>query len=327
MTGQLKHGIDAASIVFLTLLVIGTACRHASGDETWTPSDCGSMLQHVRNNYASVNSFDVLLKYERQEDGDDISITFKRACRIAFNPEDERLAAISIKEEVDHLRQRRRVHSLSFLVDKNTVLQTDFVSQPKSKSKRSFASHLQEAGIANIFMTGASFFPNATYDREQMDAEWDATIGAITAYGSVKPSGHLVEVDVEFPFRQGKFGEYSTRWEYVFDLHKSLPTRYSCVYLNRSDRGIQETLRYRSLLDWGEPTAGVHLPTNIFISETGSGRNGDNQLVVAQKTTSVDIQWLSVNHSKSIDPSMWNEDELMDYEAAQGLCQFPISSP
>ena len=317
----MRTGYVTIAAIFGTLV----AWTQLNGGEPLSPADCASMMQYVRNNYSSVNSYDVLLKYERQEDGEDESITFTRACRVACSPEHNRLAGISIKEEVDNIRNRRRVRSLSFLVDNGSILQTEFLSEPTKLPARSFDVHLQDASIANICLIPASFFPNASYTKERMDDRWDLTIGGIASYGKVVVKGHRIEVEVEFPFRPGKFGEYSSRLKYVFDARTSLPTSWSCTYLSKSDQLVRETLRYQSSIEWDEPAPGIFLPTSLLIRAAGVRRDGKNGFVPTREVTNVEIEWISVN--AKIDPAIWDADALMDYETAQSLCKFPLSSP
>ena len=155
-------------------------------------ADCASMLSALRNNYDSVSSYDLLLQYERQEDGEGHSISFKRRIRVAVDQENQRLAVVSFKEEVDNVARTQRSSAESILMEKSRVLRTNFLGPPEAAERQGLQSVLQEAGVANVLMIGASFFPNGIYGKKEIVEQWDKTIGSISTFGK-GPTGSASE--------------------------------------------------------------------------------------------------------------------------------------
>lgn len=307
-----------AGMLFAALL----SFAKSNADEPISAADCGAMLRTVRNNYASVNSFDVLLRYERLEDGEGVSKIFTRTCRLAFDSAN-RVAAISVVKEFDNLLRTERSRAAAFLFVGGLTTLTDFESQPATTTSLSYEKCLEQAGIANLFLIGATSFPDATHRKDRVDGRWNEAFGAVSNYGSAALKGKRVEADVVFPFQKGKFGENSVRWNFTFDAASSLPTSFSCSYLRKSAEEMKSTSRYRSSFEWGEPTKGVFLPTSMFIKEAGWNRDKEEALVATENVTTVEIDWISVN--SPIDEKIWEVDALMDYASAIKFCS-PIES-
>jgi hypothetical protein len=309
-------------LAIMSHFVAGTLIFNLSADEPTTASDCASMLEHLRNNYAAVSSFDVLISYERQKEAEKFSSTFRRSCRVALEPSANRLSYISVKEEIDNVSEGRRTMAVACMVDEVQAKSCSFIEPPQVVERRDFGSYLYDDGVANPFMVGVGFFPDATYDSAKVDLEWDGDIGAIRSYGSVTTSGRDVIATVEFPFVSGKSGENSTRLEYVFDIAKYLPVSCSCWYLNRQSGKTKTHLRYKSRIEWGEPSPGIYLPVSMLIQENGVIRKGAT-FAPSRSVTSVDFKWHSVNTSTS--SKMWDASLVFDFAAALDLCDFPSS--
>ncbi len=309
--------LSALSIV-LYFALVGTSLADSPIDS----SECADMLRQLRSNYKSVDSYDVLFTYERTEDGDGVNTTFTRACRIASDPQNECLLIISDLKQVDNLRQRQRSRTESHLVKNGVRTWTDFLSPPAVFPKRSFEHHLRKASVANIFMTGVSFFPEASHETGEVEQIWEGQIGALSNWGKAKLEGRKIHVQVDSPATTGDAGEVFSRWSYDFDPGTALPTRYTCKYVTTQNSRTLTADRYRSLLDWCEPCEGIYLPAGMVITEAGAARNELQKIVPVKRVTTVDVEWLSVNGD--IDSEVWDKKKVMDFEGAKSLCSIEL---
>ena len=318
------HPIKCLAV--LSLAAVAASFVH--GQDEVTAAECASMLQQLADCYDSVTSYDLLIKYSKQEDGEGYSNSFSKSVRIVLDREEESLASAYIQTESDMVRGRVRNRVSTQLVRNGTRVTTDFLSDPVRLKARKLDEHLGEASIPNSMLVGFDFFPSATYDPKTITKKRDIVIGAIATHGATNSHGRKVSVEAKVPIRQVETGMSYSIWSFSFDLASSLPTNYSCSYQVDSEGTSSKSPRYRSVIEWCEPASGILLPESMLIVEHGFAlkdpqKRVREQLVEVKSVTEVEFKWFSVN--EKIDASMWDEKKWLDYEVAHELCEKPLA--
>lgn len=305
--------IRLALLAFLVARFCSIEIR-AQEEGRFDATDCAAMLSELKRSYESVDTFDLLLTYEVHEKGEGIDFTTKRASRIAHDPSAEFLSITSFTVKTDNLSQLARDRAVALLIDSEFRRYADFVAPPKELQKQTFDTYFEIADVANAFLVGVTFFPDATHVREKVDEDWQSVIGTVGTYGKVSIERQKVLCDVISPLKSSGL---KTRWKFTFDPLKSLPTKYSCFYLV----GDQEKLRYQSSISWGEPMRGIYLPLTIHTKEAGPKVNSKGNRVPVERTSTVELNWISVNDELA--PSLWDKRRLVDASYAEQFLQAP----
>ncbi|MEM7474688.1 MAG: hypothetical protein AAF483_06825 [Planctomycetota bacterium] len=306
------------------LLTVVLAGNEALAQDEISPSECASMLKQVADCCDSVTSYDLLLEFEKNEEGDGIADSFKVKIRIVCDYEEKRLASALLLSQDDPLRRRSRSAVRSQFIRDGNRLFTEFVSAPKRMPAADLNLHLNHHDIPNFKMVGFAFFPSVIYDSKEISKTRGIVLGALATHGVTTLKGRTVSVKARVPLKDGEAGRRFSVREYKFDLATSLPTNFSCSFQHESDGKISSTPRYSSVIEWCEPTPGIRLPESLFIVEHGLTLRDPNireidQLVKTKTTTEVKFNWFSVNDR--IDPKAWDEERWMDYASARKLCE------
>lgn len=286
--------------------------------------DAGSLLRQVKRSYEGVRSYDLLQTSERKIDGEGVSETVRLASRVACDPDLERLVCISVAEKVDNTNRTASSHAKVLLVRDGQVTRYEFDRLPTKRERRSLEEHFTEADVPNVFLIGATFYPSGVFAKDNIEELWATAIGTVATYGKVTLSGKVIEVIADAPIKPNRLGTSTSRIGYMFDPLTSLPTSFSSTYLIDAEDRVIRNERYRSSISWCEPSPGLYLPESMIVRESGLARDntGEKRFIRTTQLTTVDFEWFSVN--SDIIKTLWDPDEIMDFEAVNRLCKFPL---
>lgn len=287
----------------VTLLSILLSSAQVQAEGPVEAGDCAAMLEQVRKSYESVSAYDLLLTYTIHEEGNGVSFTTKRASRIAQDPRRKRLSITTFTERKDNLAHEIKTRAVAVLIDSDLRQYTEFMAPPAELPNRKFDFYLDIADVANVFMIGATLFPDATHDQKKVDEMWQAVTGTVATYGTTDIEKKKIACDVVSPLKPQGF---RTRWQFVFDPATALPIRHSCSYLIEDG----ERSRYHSSIAWCEPSVGVYLPESLQINEAGRTQNAQGEAVETSRSSTVELKWLSVN--AEVEPDLWDTQRLDD---------------
>lgn len=307
-------------ITFAMFAITVSSCLRCLADDGLESANCAAMLESLRATYDSVERYDILISVERQEEGKEFSFNRRNEARVICDKHEESLLIVTQQEERNNFNTLMRSEIAAELVRDGTRIYTKFEEPPRNFPFFDLETHLTDASVPNVFLIGPAFFPNISHKSEPVDRVWRSVVGTVKAYGEASSQDKLIFCVAESPLKPGGF---TTKWKFWFDPKTSLPTRYSCDYLSGdpSEEEREEYPRYSSTFSWCEPTPGIYLPESLTIRESIVVRSDSGESLPGKATTTVDIEWISVN--EKIDPKMWDADELADFAKAKAMCKSP----